>query len=179
MLTLVIGGASSGKSAVAENICMSISGRKAYIATMLPFGEQAGLRIERHLKLREGKGMDTIECHTDISSIALKAADYDVLLIEDMTNLVANEIFNPDAEPNADHAKKIYNDTLQIGQICPELVIVTCDVFCGGTAYEPETLEYMRCLGRLNQMLATAADRVVEVWYGLATDIKGGLNEPH
>ena len=247
MLTLVLGGASSGKSAVAENICMDIPGRKAYIATMMPFGEQAQLRITRHLKLRESKGMDTVECYTDISTIAHVAAEYDVLLIEDMTNLVANEIFSPAAAPSAESgtwlnngsntglygkssaatnaltdgelsaklsiascitqnstpnsisntapsgepnaitssvlngniSEKILNEISQLSRICPNLVIVTCDVFCGGASYENETLEYMRHLGRLNQMLADRADRVIEVWYGLVTDMKGGANEAY
>ena len=207
MLTLVVGGASSGKSAVAESICMDIPGRKAYIAAMMPFGEQAQQRIKRHIKLRESKGMDTIECYTDISTIAPVAEEYDVLLIEDMTNLVANEMFStvaassadsgtvPDygsntvlsGEPNAitssvlneNISEKIFNETSQLGCICPNLVIVTCDVFCGGASYENETLEYMQHLGRLNQMLAGRADRVIEVWYGLVTDMKGGVNEAY
>ena len=239
MLTLVIGGASSGKSAVAENLCMDIPGRRAYIATMMPFGEQAQQRIKRHIKLRESKGMDTIECYTDILTIAPVAAEYDVLLIEDMTNLVANEMFSPAAAPSAGSgtvpgygsnteprgdtsdgtrfeqsaassttlnstpnnipstalsgepnaitsaisneniSEKIFNEISQLSCICPNLVIVTCDLFCGGTGYEHETLEYMHHLGRLNQLLAGSADRVIEVWYGLATDMKGGVNEAY
>ena len=177
MMTLVIGGASSGKSAVAEDIVMAIPGAKTYVATMMPFGEQAKARVQRHLALREGKGMATIEQYTDLAAIADRAAAYDVLLIECMTNLVANEQFAPNAAPDTDIAQKVYNDIQTLQAVCPNLVIVTCDVFGDGIIYPQETMDYMRHLGRLNQMLAASAARVTDVFYGLATERKGGSYE--
>jgi len=174
MMTLVIGGASSGKSEVAENLCMTLPGKRAYTATMMPSGEQAHRRIERHLALRNGKGMETIEQYTDLSNIADKAASYNVLLIECMTNLVANEQFRTDRQPKTDIACKIYEDILLLRTVCPHLIVVTGDVFCDGFTYPEETMSYIRHLGSLNCMLATSADRVIEVFYGLATDLKTG-----
>ena len=177
MITLIVGGASSGKSAVAEDICMALPGKKAYVATMTPFGEQAEKRVLRHLKLREGKGMATIERYTDIAGVAGIASLYDVLLIECMTNLVANEQFRSDRELACDIAAKIYAEILKLTAVCESVIIVTCDLFCDGITYTPETGEYMRQLGRLNQMLAAKADRVVEVFYGIRSELKGGYDE--
>ena len=77
MLELVTGGSGSGKSAYAEeHICRihRILSRKAgrklplfYIAAMIPRGEETLRKIERHRKMRETKGFQTLEWHTDIA----------------------------------------------------------------------------------------------------------------
>ena len=69
MMILVTGGSGSGKSAYAEELAVSLTtagGQRYYLATMQPFGEEGRRRIERHKKLREGKGFLTIEQPTAI-----------------------------------------------------------------------------------------------------------------
>ena len=61
MLALVTGGSGSGKSAWAEDLVLSLGeGRRIYIATMYPFDEESHRRIERHRKMRAGKGFETV-----------------------------------------------------------------------------------------------------------------------
>ncbi len=95
MFTLVLGGSKSGKSGFAEGLMEKISGRKFYVATMMPFGSEAEKAIQRHRKMREGKGFETIEKYTSVGEIASK---YDVsdsaVLLECMGNLCANEMFS-------------------------------------------------------------------------------------
>lgn len=65
MLTLVTGGSGSGKSAFAEDRVLSFGdAQRIYIATMHPFDEESHKRIERHQKMRAGKGFETVECYT-------------------------------------------------------------------------------------------------------------------
>lgn len=52
MLAFIAGGAASGKSAWAESLAMALGGRKCYIATMEPFGEEAEIRIQHHRNAR-------------------------------------------------------------------------------------------------------------------------------
>ena len=177
MLTLIIGGASSGKSAVAEDIAMSVRGKCAYVATMQPFGEQGKARAARHLKLREGKGMTTIEQYTDIGKLKNQAAAFDVLLIECMTNLTANEQFAPERQSNESIADKIFSDIEKLMAICGNIVIVSCDLFADGIEYPKETKEYMENLGRLNRLITEKADTVIEVFYGIPRYIKGGKRD--
>lgn len=61
MLTLITGGCKCGKSSIAENILSDFCGRKIYIATMEPFGEEAHTAISRHRIMRSGKGFETVE----------------------------------------------------------------------------------------------------------------------
>ena len=77
MLELVTGGSGSGKSAYAEeHICRihRILSRKVgrklplfYIAAMIPRGEETLGKIERHRKMRETRGFQTLEWYTDIA----------------------------------------------------------------------------------------------------------------
>ena len=63
MMVLVTGGASSGKSAFAEDLALRLPGPHYYFAAMKPYGEEAERRIARHRDLRAGKGFTTVECH--------------------------------------------------------------------------------------------------------------------
>ena len=61
MFTLVTGGAASGKSEYAESLAMRLPGRRIYLATMRPADPESLARINRHRRLRQGRGFDTLE----------------------------------------------------------------------------------------------------------------------
>ena len=65
-MTVVIGGSKCGKSGYAEKILDSFDGKKLYIATMIPYGEEAQKAIKRHRKMRRNKGFETVEKYTDL-----------------------------------------------------------------------------------------------------------------
>lgn len=106
MLHMVYGGSASGKSSYAESFAMSLQGegRLLYIATMYPYkwntteiDPETMQRIERHRAMRADKGFDTVECYRYVEHIVAKRQD--VLLLECMSNLLANEMY---LEPDAD-----------------------------------------------------------------------------
>ena len=106
MLHIVYGGSASGKSSYAESIAMSLQGdgRLLYIATMYPYtwntteiDPEMTQRIERHRAMRADKGFDTVECYRHVEHIMAKRQD--VLLLECMSNLLANEMY---LEPDSD-----------------------------------------------------------------------------
>ena len=62
MMILVTGGSGSGKSAFAEDCVVSFGKTdRIYIATMYPFDEESRKRVQRHRKMRQGKGFETVE----------------------------------------------------------------------------------------------------------------------
>lgn len=106
MLHIVYGGSASGKSSYAESFAMSLQGdgRLLYIATMYPYkwntteiDPETMQRIERHRAMRADKGFDTVECYRHVEHIVAKRQD--VLLLECMSNLLANEMY---LEPDSD-----------------------------------------------------------------------------
>lgn len=95
MFILVTGGSGSGKSEFAENIAMKLGGKMLYVATMKPYDDECLKHIERHRKMRDGKGFRTVECYTDLSEITESA---DTILLECMSNLTANVMFSDNNE---------------------------------------------------------------------------------
>ena len=100
MLHIVYGGSASGKSSYAEGLSVSMreGGRLLYIATMYPYkwntteiDPEMMQRIERHRAMRADKGFDTVECYRHVEHIVAKRQD--VLLLECMSNLLANEMY--------------------------------------------------------------------------------------
>ena len=167
MVTLVIGGGGSGKSAFAESIAVSYSGKTAYIATMEPYGEEGAKRIERHRKMRADKGFDTIEQYSFINEKT--AENYENVLLECVSNLVANHIFTENDE------NVIENVTNGIGKMIKSVkntVIVTNDIFNDGCDYDDITRDYIAKLGAVNCRLAQIADEVYEVFVGIPIKIK-------
>lgn len=106
MITLITGGSGSGKSAYAEKYICHASNEKGckekyYIATMQVFDDEGQRKIDRHRRLRAGKGFITIERPRDIKKAVGKLQFENCLktgrsaLLECMSNLVANEMFPP------------------------------------------------------------------------------------
>ena len=150
MFHVVTGGSGSGKSAYAEQCILDFQGEnRIYIATMYPFDEESHRRIARHRAMRAEKKFTTMERYTDLEHLTIPSGA-DVLL-ECMSNLVANEIYQ---EGGA-------------GENTGNLVVVTNEVFSDGITYDPETEKYLEKLGAINGQMAQLADAVTEVVYGI------------
>ena len=175
MLILVTGGAASGKSAHAERlVCEAAPSSQLYLATMQPFGAAAQARIARHRALRQGKGFETVERPLGLQSLTL-ARQYDGILLEDLGNLLANEIFAPDGAGDAAFGS-ILAGIAHLQDCCETLVVVTDEIFFDGLDYPPETARYIRDLAALNRALGAQADAVYESVCGILLPLKGEKN---
>jgi adenosyl cobinamide kinase/adenosyl cobinamide phosphate guanylyltransferase len=113
MVIVVIGGSGSGKSEFAENLAVKLNqDHLIYIATMQPFGEEGRKRIVRHQMLRQDKNFHTIECYTDLDILSITKES--TVLLECMSNLVANEMFS-DGSEKVDIMKKQENKIVNQG----------------------------------------------------------------
>lgn len=170
MLTFVIGGAGSGKSAYAERLLAAAPGPRYYLATMQVWDEECRRRVERHRALRAGRGFRTLERPLDLAGLVLPEPGS--LLLEDLTNLAANERYDPrGAGPLVLQAVCAGLEALQ--RQTAHLIVVGNELFCGGSEYEGDTLAYLRMLGELHRRLATMADNVCEVTAGCPVYYKG------
>ena len=64
MTIFLSGGAKNGKSTLAQELAVKLSGagKRYYVATMIPTDEEDLARIRRHIADRDGLGFETIEC---------------------------------------------------------------------------------------------------------------------
>ena len=165
MLTLVTGGSGSGKSAFAEDKVLAFGeAQRVYIATMHPFDEESHKRIERHRKMRAGKGFETVECYTGLKDVKLPSGC--VVLLECMSNLVANEMFEEQGA-HEQTVKDIISGIDELVRQAAHVVIVTNEIFSDAVVFDKEMASYLEYLGKINQAVALRADEVVEVVYGI------------
>lgn len=169
MLSLIIGGAGSGKSAFAESLCCRLSGPRLYLAAMLPVDEESLEKIEKHRRERSGMEFETLECPFGLEQAMIPRGSN--VLLEDLSNLLANELFSPEGGG----AEAVRRGLQKTCSCCGNLTVVTNEVFSDGRNYDAETQRYLRELALLNRELALTADLVTEVVCGLPNVLKGVL----
>lgn len=180
LMALVTGGSGCGKSAYAENRIRELAsadcGTIYYLATMQVYGEEGRKKVERHIELRRGKGMLTIEQTRDVAECIPKMTEGPkAVLLEDLGNLVANEMFQDDGSMVSWErvSETILDQIRKIDSVSSSFVIVSNNVFEDGIEYEDGTVNYIRALGKLHEELARIASEVVEVVAGIPLTLKG------
>ncbi len=168
MIGVIIGGSGSGISEYAENKIVELSKQDGtdllYVATMQPFGEETRQRISRHQKMRKDKGFMTHERYVALEQLTVPQNTS--ILLECMSNLVANEMFSEDGAK--EHTQEsILRGVEKLGREAKNLVIVTNNVFEDGDSYDSATREYLKVLGRINCCISSYADQVIEVVHGI------------
>lgn len=181
MIALVVGGASSGKSAFAEDLALGLPGPHWYVATMAAGGAEAARRIGRHRRLRAGKGFVTLEVAgatgLDLAALCQGAGVRGgTALVEDLGNLVATRLFFADGSmaPAQEVLSGCLEDLGLVEGRVGNLVLVGNLVGSDGMAYDEATSLYLRLLGGLTCRLAAGSDLVVEVVCGQPNVLRGG-----
>ena len=158
-MILITGGSGSGKSEYGEYRVMEEQmPLRFYVACMEVYGEEGRRKVERHRALRAGKGFVTLERPRGLSGLSLKGEGKKAVILECVSNLAANAMFD---------------DILYLDSQADFLAVITNEVGADGEDYTPETMEYIRLMGRLNCLLAERASEVVEVVYGIPVVLKG------
>lgn len=178
MFTLVIGGAASGKSEYAESLILaSPYAPRYYIATMEPYGSEGLARVEKHRRMRMGKQFETVERYVKLADLRLPKRG--AALLECVGNLAANELYSPGGAGTVKDAwRAIIMGVQALLLQCGDLVVVSNEVFTGGTDYARGTEDYMRVVAGVNHALAQYADQVCEVVCGLPQYYKEAVGCP-
>ncbi len=179
MVTLVIGGSGSGKSAYAERLLEEAANvkHKYYVATMQVFDEGGKQKVEKHRRARQGKGFLTIEQPRHIEQAARRMErGENAALLECMSNLAANEMFGDTVMPVEETIEKVLGGVRLLASEVKQLIIVTNNVFEDGIRYDEGTMDYMKALARINEALVREADVAVEVVAGLPITLKCGVS---
>ena len=165
-ITLIIGGASSGKSLWAENYTLSATKRPLYIATAQPFDTEMEEKIAAH-RARRTAQWELKEAPLDLVEALSGLTSESCALIDCLTMWLSNHLLaDTPLEP-------LETDLLKALSICPaQLVLVTNEV---GYSVVPENAlarKFRTAQGQLNQRLAAAANKVVLVTAGLPLVLK-------
>jgi adenosylcobinamide kinase / adenosylcobinamide-phosphate guanylyltransferase len=187
MLTLVLGGARSGKSRYAQSLCDS-SSHVVYIATAGADADDHEMRerIARH-RLDRPSDWQTVEESFDLSRAIRAAPDEATLLIDCATLWISNLMWKFKEERAADQNRLILTEidnlidavrrraekSIATG-VVGEVVIVSNEVGAGLVPEHSVARAFRDLQGFANQRLAQAADRVVFIIAGLPLPLKPG-----
>ena len=168
-ITLVLGGARSGKSRHAERLIEAAAAHGLYCATAEPGDEEMAARIAAH-RARRGSFWHTVETPLALAAtIAAEAASDGPLLVDCLTLWLSNVMLADkpvEAEIAALHAA--------LRDARGPIVLVANEVGLGLVPETPLGRQFRDAAGWLNQEIATLADRVVFIAAGLPLVLKGG-----
>jgi len=168
-LSLVIGGASSGKSVFAEELVASAGNTRLYLATAEAHDAEMRARLDRH-RARRGPEWRTLEAPRDPAAALGAARAEEVVLLDCATMWLSNHLL---AESDLAQAEAALMGAL-VSCAAP-VVVVSNEV---GLSVVPENAlarRFQAAQGALNQRLATRAGLVVNVIAGLPQVLKGRL----
>ena len=166
-LTLVIGGARSGKSAFAETLITATSRPRRYIATAQGWDDEMRARIAQHRNQR-GDGWITVDAPLDLVGALADAKAAEVVLVDCATLWLSNHLL-AEADLDAEAAKLL----AAIAVCAAPIVVVSNEV---GWSIVPDNAlarVFRDAQGRLNQQMAAQAGLVVAVMAGLPMVLKG------
>ena len=166
-LTLVLGGARSGKSRYAESLITACAPPWIYLATAQAGDDEMAQRIAAH-RARRNAGWQTIEAPHDLAGALDAAAPQAPLLVDCVTLWLTNRML-AEADVDADIAR--LEDAL--ARRTGAAVLVSNEVGYGIVPDNALARRFRDAQGRLNQRLAARADRVVLVVAGLPLVVKG------
>jgi adenosylcobinamide kinase/adenosylcobinamide-phosphate guanylyltransferase len=167
-ITLVLGGARSGKSRYAEALVTGAAASGTYIATAEAGDAEMAARIARH---RAGRGAcwRTVEEPLDVAGAITAHADPARPILVDCLTLWLSNLLG--AGRIVEHESEMLLAALR--DAAGPVVLVANEVGMGLVPETPLGREFRDEAGRLNQAVAALADRVVFVAAGLPLELKG------
>ncbi len=200
MIELILGGARSGKSTLAEqraaqwqatscdsNLLSTLKPRVIYVATAEAGDSEMAARIAHH-RQRRPADWTLAEAPLQLADTMQKlAAPQCCLLVDCLTLWLSNLIFAGRAAQQAEAGEPIDCPLLRseldsLAAVLPELpgriILVSNEVGCGIVPMSATARLFTDQQGWLNQSLAALADRVTLVAAGLPLTLKGSSPNP-
>ena len=169
-ITLVLGGAASGKSAFAESHMISCVKTKIYLATAQCFDTEMTDKIEQH-KTQRGSGWKTIEAPFDLLTPLAAIKNNECVLVDCITMWLSNHLLkHSDLDLECDRL------LTALAHCAGEVTLVSNEVGQGIVPDNALARQFRNLQGRLNQRLAVCADTVVFITAGLPSLLKGTVS---
>ncbi|HGG04170.1 MAG TPA: bifunctional adenosylcobinamide kinase/adenosylcobinamide-phosphate guanylyltransferase [Aliiroseovarius sp.] len=163
-ITLILGGAASGKSGFAERLACEQSGARTYIATAEARDDEMAAKVARH-QARRAEGWETIEAPGDLAGPLAQVPGGRVVLLDCATMWLANH------DGKGDVAGLIR----AMNTCAAPVIVVSNEVGQGIVPDNALARRFRQAHGEMNQHLAAAAGLAVLVVAGLPLVLKGEL----
>lgn len=196
-MTLILGGARSGKSTFAERRARELGGNDVlYVATSETKDEEMQQRVEKHRADRPS-AWGTVEASRNVAQALRQAQDTAlrqggsvarVILLDCMTFLVANHLMDaagPEDDPFDDPSADPFDAQIEADVVAEvealgtylqetdvEMLVVSNEVGLGVVPPYELGRAYRDILGRANQILARHADEVYLLVAGIPMKVK-------
>jgi adenosylcobinamide kinase/adenosylcobinamide-phosphate guanylyltransferase len=165
-LTLLLGGARSGKSTHAEQLVTAHPAPWTYIATAQSFDDEMDERISLHRE-RRADGWETLEEPHDLAGALVKIPASRPVLVDCLTLWLTNRML-ADAD--------LENECTRLEEVLAAprgpWFVVSNEVGLGIVPDNALARRFRDAAGRLNQRVATKADRVLFMVAGLPMQVK-------
>ena len=170
-ITLILGGARSGKSSYALNLAKKYK-KVAFIATCVGLDREMRERIKLHKESRPAH-WKTFEEPRDLVRLIRELSDsFDCILIDCLTLLVSNLVLSGDKQEEV--LKKIKEIIFVLGKKKARIILVSNEVGLGLVPVNKLGRDFRDIAGRVNQLVADKSDKVFFTLSGIALKIKGG-----
>ena len=165
-LTLVLGGARSGKSAHAETLATAFPSPWTYIATAQAFDDEMSERIAIH-RARRVDGWETVDAPLDLAAALRAVQENRPVLVDCLTLWLSNHLL-------AGHDLETVSAELEAVLSAPRgpWFVVANEVGLGIVPDNALARRFRDAAGRLNQRVAARADSVLFTVAGLPMRVK-------
>jgi adenosylcobinamide kinase/adenosylcobinamide-phosphate guanylyltransferase len=181
-LTLILGGARSGKSAYAEALAPRLGERVLYVATAEALDDEMRARVAAH-QARRPPDWITLEVPLNVGAALQShpaASGADVILLDCLTLLVSNVLLARAPDGSGPEGGAAWASVqAEVGSLLDaqrrlrsHLIVVSNEVGLGVVPAFSLGRVYRDCLGRANQVLGRLADRLIWMVAGLPVDLR-------
>jgi len=170
-ITLLLGGARSGKSRRAEALARNSGQAVLYVATapMMPDDAEWQARIEKHKQSRPSVWQCVEEPLALVEVLQQKSHSEQLILVDCLTLWLSNMMFE-----ERDMVLETQRLCSQLHDCCGDVVLVSNEVGMGIVPESALGRRFRDEQGRLNQAVAAVADTVELMVAGIPLAIKGG-----
>jgi adenosyl cobinamide kinase/adenosyl cobinamide phosphate guanylyltransferase len=162
-MTLITGGARSGKSSLAVQIASGWDGPVTFVATAEARDEEMASKIARH-RAERPPSWSVIEEPLEVATAVTAIPDGELVILDCLTLWVANML------ERGTSTEEILGIAAELakaaGARSEPVLVITNEVGDGIVPMEPESRAYRDCMGFVNSTFARDAERVVLVVAG-------------
>lgn len=168
-LTLITGGARSGKSSFALGEALKAGGRRLFIATLEPLDAEMGKRVALH-RAERGDGWDTREEPLELASLIGEIAGRYQAAVVDCLTLWLSNVMHSGKDVNK--AIDELSASVEGAKRTMHLYVVSNEVGMGIVPENEVARAFRDYAGLLNQRIAAVADEVFLMASGIPVKIK-------